>query len=79
MELIFGDSLRTILMKNVKLKIMVILVCICLLSTQIATIISNYMDITTDEYMISRIDNYSWSIRVACLILSIYLFGRKEK
>ncbi len=66
-------------MKNVKLKIMVILVCICLLSTQIATIISNYMDITTDEYMISRIDNYSWSIRVACLILSIYLFGRKEK
>lgn len=66
-------------MKKEKLKIIVILVCICIFSTPIATVISNCMDITTDEYMISRIDNYSSSIRVACIIWSMYLCGRKEK
>ena len=55
-----------------KIKKIVVLVCICLLSTPIATIISDYIDITTTEYAISRISNYSWSIRVACLILSMY-------
>ena len=66
-------------MKKEKLKIIVILVCICIFSTPIATVISNCMDITTDEYMISRIDNYSSSIRVAGIIWSMYLCGRKEK
>lgn len=60
------------LMQNGRLKKIVVLVCICLLSTPIATIISDCIDITTTEYAISRISNYSWSIRVACLILSMY-------
>ena len=59
-------------MQNRRLKKIVVLVCICLLSTPIATIISNCIDVTTTEYAISRISNYSWSIRVACLILSMY-------
>lgn len=67
-------------MQNRNLKKIVILVCICLLSTPIATVVSNWIDVTTTEYAISRISNYSWSIRVACLILSMYfVFGRKEK
>ena len=77
---IFWDSFgKESLMKKEKLKIIVIVVCICIFSTPIATVISNCMDITTDEYMISRIDNYSSSIRVACIIWSMYLCGRKEK
>lgn len=67
-------------MQNRNLKKIVILVCICLLSTPIATVVSDWIDVTTAEYAISRISNYSWSIRVACLILSMYfVFGRKEK
>ena len=65
-------------MKNRNFIKVVILVCICLFSTPIATIISNYIDVTTIEYDISRISNYSWSIRVACLMLSLYfIFDRK--
>ncbi len=67
-------------MQNRNLKKIVILVCICLLSTPIAIVVSDWIDVTTTEYAISRISNYSWSIRVACLILSMYfVFGRKEK
>ena len=66
-------------MQNGRLKKIVVLVCICLLSTPIATIISDCIDITTTEYAISRISNYSWSIRVACLILSMYfIFDENE-
>ena len=67
-------------MQNRNLKKIVILVCICLLSTPIAIVVSDWIDVATTEYAISRISNYSWSIRVACLILSMYfVFGRKEK
>lgn len=67
-------------MQNRNLKKIVILVCISLLSTPIAIVVSDWIDVTTTEYAISRISNYSWSIRVACLILSMYfVFGRKEK
>lgn len=66
-------------MQNRNLRKVVILVCICLLSTPIATIISDCIDVTTTEYAISRISNYSWSIRFACLMLSMYFtFDRKE-
>ena len=63
-------------MQNRNFRKIVILVCICLLSTPIATIISDCIDVTTTEYAISRISNYSWSIRFACLMLSMY-FDRK--
>lgn len=65
-------------MKNKNLVIMLILVWICLLSTPIATVISDCIGITTDEYIISRIDNYSCSIRVACFIVSMYLLRKTE-
>lgn len=68
-------------MKSKKYKIiaLLVLVCICLLSTPLSTIISNSIDITTAEIELCRISNYSWSIRVACLILSLYLiFDRKN-
>ena len=59
-------------MQNRNFRKIVILVCICLLSTPIATIISDCIDVTTTEYAISRISNYSWSIKFACLMLSMY-------
>lgn len=66
-------------MQDRNLKIIIILICICLLSTPIATIISNCLSITTAEYAISRICNYSWNIRFSCLILAMYfIFNRKE-
>ncbi len=66
-------------MQNRNLRNIVILVCICLLSTPIATIISDCISETTTEYAISRIYNYSWSIRFACLMLAMYfVFDRKE-
>lgn len=65
-------------MQNRNFRKIVILVFICLLSTPIATIISDCIDVTTTEYAISRISNYSWSIRFACLMLSMYfIFDRK--
>lgn len=65
-------------MQNRNFRKIVILVCICLLSTPIATIISDCIDVTTTEYAISRISNYSWSIRFVCLMLSMYfIFDRK--
>ena len=65
-------------MQNRNFRKIVILVCICLLSTPIATIISDCIDVTTTEYAISRISNYSWSIRFAGLMLSMYfIFDRK--
>lgn len=64
--------------RNYKIIVVLILVCLCLLSTPIAHIISNCIDITTTEIELSRISDYAWSIRVACLMLSIYfVFGRK--
>ncbi len=64
-------------MENKNLKIILILVCLCLLSTPIATIISDHIDITTDEFAISRISDYAWSIRWICLILSMYFMSNK--
>lgn len=66
-------------MKNKYFIKIAILVCICLLSTPIATFISEYISVTTTEYAISRISNYSWNIRFACLILSMYfIFSKNE-
>lgn len=62
------------------LKLILVLVCICLLSTPISTFISNSINVTTDEISISRITDFAWSIRISCLMLSIYLlYYRKEK
>ena len=64
-------------MQDRDLKLMLILVCICLLSTPISTFISNSINVTTDELSISRITNFAWSIRISCLMLSMYLIFHK--
>nr|WP_294494973.1 hypothetical protein [uncultured Mediterraneibacter sp.] len=67
-------------MKNTLFIKIAILVFICLLATPIATFISGHISITTAEYEISRISDYSASIRFACLILSMYFIcGRESK
>jgi len=57
------------------LKLFLGLICICLLSTPISTFISNHINVTTDEFSISRITNFAWSIRIACLILAMYFLS----
>ena len=64
-------------MQDRNLKLMLILVCICLLSTPISTFISNSINVTTDELSISRITNFAWSIRISCIMLSMYLIFHK--
>lgn len=64
-------------MQDHSLKLMLILVCICLLSTPISTFISNSISVSTDELSISRITNFAWSIRISCLMLSMYLIFHK--
>lgn len=59
------------------LKLMLILVCICLLSTPISTFISDSISDNIDELSISRITNFAWSIRISCLMLSMYLIFHK--
>lgn len=67
-------------MENKNLKIILILVCLCLLSTPIATFVCDKISNTTAEYDIARVPNFALSIRSACLILSMYfIFGQKEK
>ena len=64
--------------KTSKTIVLLVFVCICLLSTPIATVISNCINITTTEIELCRITNYSWSIRIACVMLFMYFaFGRK--
>ena len=62
-------------MRNDNLKIILVLICICLLSTPISTFISDHINVTTDEFSISRITNFAWSIRIACLILAMYFLS----
>ena len=62
------------------LKLMLILVCICLLSTPISTFISDSISDNIDELSISRITNFAWSIRISCLMLSMYfIFHKADK
>lgn len=57
-----------------------VLVVVCLLATPIATFISDFQTVMTIESELSRIEGYAWSIRFACLILSIYfVFDKDEK
>lgn len=69
------NSEKEKIMRNDNLKIILVLICICLLSTPISTFISDYINVTTDEISISRITNYAWSIRISCLILTMYFLS----
>ncbi len=64
-------------MRKDNLKLILGLVCICLLSTPISTFISDSISDNIDELSISRITNFAWSIRISCLMLSMYLIFHK--
>ena len=64
-------------MRKDNLKLIIGLVCICLLSTPISTFISDSISDNIDELSISRITNFAWSIRISCLMLSMYLIFHK--
>jgi len=69
------NSEKEKIMRNDNLKTILVLICICLLSTPISTFISDHINVTTDEISISRITNFAWSIRIACLILAMYFLS----
>ena len=69
------NSEKEKIMRNDNLKTILVLICICLLSTPISTFISDHINVTTDEFSISRITNFAWSIRIACLILAMYFLS----
>ena len=69
------NSEKEKIMRNDNLKIILVLICICSLSTPISTFISDHTNVTTDEFSISRITNFAWSIRIACLILVMYFLS----
>ena len=65
---------------KIRSKIIIILACICLLSTPIATFVFEHIlnIITTDMYNMIRVSDLAWSIRSACFILAMYIIFEKE-
>lgn len=65
-------------MKIKRLIPIAILAGLCLLSPAIGTYIAQSLDIVPNYIFISRISNYAWGIRTACLILAMYFVFEKE-
>lgn len=65
---------------KIRTKIIIILACVCLLSTPIATYVSEFvLNDTTDMYNMNRISNFAWGIRSACFILAMYITFEREE